>query len=357
MRKPSVKSLVWALLIALVISVTQPMTAAFIVPICAVPVLIAVLYAWAGWIPATVAAVGSLFMLGMQAGAFGAQTGALLAAGGLVVLVVPALVSCILLERRTPFFRRMVISVLTQTAAILVCLCVVYLGFRIDLVDAMVDLLSATVSWMPEEALVMLLQNFAATGILNEEAIELLSGGFVSGEQLTEIFQQAFDTMRYLYKQTMPAMILNSGLLSGVLMTTIPGLICARRGDEPKVDYVPMSGWFLPSRAVSGIAVCMLTSFVLQLMKVSGAEAVTMVISTVSGTMLVMQGIAALSRGLRQNGMRRGGRIAMIVAGLAFAYTFVEIVGGMSALFGRKGAVSCWMRKRMEEKRKEDDEE
>lgn len=358
MRKPSVKSLVGALLIALLISATQPIAAMIVIPVCVVPIFIAILYAWAGWIPAAVTAVGAVGVSAFQAEQLlGASAAWIVAAGALIVLVLPGLVGCVLLEKKVPFFKRMAISILTQTAAFLGCLCVVYLGFGIDLVDALVDLISAAVAWMSDEVLTAFLQNLAATGMLNEEAIELLSGGVVTGEQLTQIFEQAFDTMRYLYKQTMPAIVLNSGLLSGVLTTMIPGLICARRGDSPETDYVPISGWFMPSRAVSGLAVCMIASYALQWMEVSGAEAVTMVFGTVGGTMLVIQGIAAISRGLKQNGMKRGKRIAMIVAGLVFAYSFIEIAGAASALFGRKGAVSCWVRRKMEEKRKDDDEQ
>lgn len=355
MRKPSAKSLIGALLIALLISISQPVTAALVLPFCLVPVLISVLYAWAGWIPAAAASGGTVAMLLFQGSAFGSSSGLALAAAGAVILVLPACVACVTLKKNLPFFRRMMISVLTQTAALLACLCVVYLGYKIDLVDALVDLLGTTIRWMPDEALMMLLQNLSMSGMLNQEAIDLLSGGFVTGEQLTVIFSQAFDTMRYMYKQTMPAMVLNSGLLTGVLMTTVPGLICRKRGDN--IEYRPMCEWFLPSRAITGLTVCMITSYVLQWQKVSGAEAVTMVIGTVGGTMLVMQGVGSLSRSLRRNGMRRGGRIAMITAGLVFAYTFVEIVGAMSALFGSRGTFSGWMRKKMEEQRKEDDEE
>lgn len=358
LKKPTAKRLIGALAIALLISVTQPITAAFIVPVCVVPVLISILYAWAGWIPAAVASVGTVLSLTNLAVQMGlSEYAGLIALGCVCVLVLPAVVSCVLLEKRQPFFRRMAVSVFVQTAMLLGCVAVIYLGFKVDLVDAVIDLFSSAVLWMPEDAILMLVQNFAMTGMLNAESMEMIESGFLTGEQMAQLFAQAFDTMRYLYKLTMPAMLMSSSLLTGVLMTTGPGLICARRGDEPQVDYLPMSGWFMPSRMVGGLAVCLITGYALQWMEVSGAEAAAMTISTLCGTALTLQGIAALSRGLKQSGRKRGARIAMILAGLALASTFVQIAGAMSALFGRKGAISGWMRKRMEEKRKEDDEQ
>ena len=118
-----------------------------------------------------------------------------------------------------------------------------------------------------------------------------------------------------------------------------------------------MTGWFLPPRVVPGVAVCMLTAFALQYMKVDGALAVTAVFTTLTSTLCVIQGIAAINRRFRETGAPPGVRAGLTVAGLLFAMNFLEIAGAMSALFGRNGAISTWMRKRMEENRKDDDEE
>lgn len=358
MRKPSAKSLIFALLVALLISISQPLTAVWVVPLCLMPILISVLYAWAGWIPAAVASLGSVVSLTVIASQLGVTDMlGLFAAGCAVILVLPAAVSCWMLEKRQPFFRRMIVSAVVQTAALLGCTAVVYLGLKIDLVDKMIEVLRMGIDIMPAEARLTLLQNMAMQGLLTEESVEMMNTGFVTMFDLNQALDQALDTMHYMYKQAMPAVVLNSGLLSGVLMTTVPGLICARRGDEPQAEYIPMSGWFLPSSAVSGIAVCLISSYALGWMNVSGYEAVTIVFTMLGGTLLTLQGIAALSRGLKQAGRRRGSRIALITAALLFAGQFVQIAGAMSALFGRKGAISGWFRKRMEEKRKEDEGE
>ena len=53
-------------------------------------------------------------------------------------------------------------------------------------------------------------------------------------------------------------------------------------------------------------------------------------------------------------------RIGLTTAAVLFAGSFMEMAGMASALFGRKGAVSTWMKNKMkeiEENRKDDDEE
>ena len=359
MKKPSVKSIILATIVALLVSWLQPsifMTSMFI---CIAPIAMTALYAWGGWIPAAVLAAGTVGSLGWFASLTEAVSPALAGLGAAVVLVLPGVVGIVLLEKRLKFFHRMMISIGVQTAALLACVSVVYLGMKVDLVDAMMSFMRTGIEQMPTDLLTTVLQYFAMYGILTEESITELTTGIVLWSDVERVLDQAFEYLTYQFRTTMPAFLMFSGLVSGILTTTIPSRICARRGEEPQLDHVPMHQWFLPAKAVGCTALCWGTGIAMQYMNVDGALALTAVFSLLGTTLCMIQGIAALSRRFREVGTGRGVRIALIAAGLLFAATFVELYGALSALFGRKGAISSWMRKRteeMENNRKDDDE-
>ncbi len=357
MKKPSVKRIIGASVIAALLGLIQPTLFMTAMLVCVTPVCIAALYAWAGWIPVAVASALTVGSLGWFASVSGGMSPVLAALSALVVFVAPALAGIAALEKRLPFFKRMAVTVGAQTAALIGFACLVYLGLKVDLVDAMVGMLRSSIEMMPADALGGYLNVFAMYGILNEESMKELNEGILLWSDVRKVLDQAFDLITYQFRQTMPAMLINSGLVSGMLITAVPSRICMRRGDEPDVGHVPMTGWFLPSRAVAGIAVCMGTGLVLQYMKVEGSGAVMAVFTMLYSTLCITQGIAALNRKFRDSGASKGARVGLTVAALLFAMNFLEIVGAMSALFGRKGAISSWMRKRIEENRKDDDEE
>ncbi len=356
MKNPSVKRILIASLLAVILSLMQPMLLAFSAAVCLTPVLIAVLYAWAGWIPALLLSVGSIGAVETVGGALSGSVGyAALAAA--VALVLPGLAAAWMLNKRLPFFRRMLMAAVVQIGALAAVICVAYLGFQVDLVDFIFSNLRGKMDAVPDSVLQVVLQNFYMQGMLTEESVKMATTGIVTRGDIKKVLDQAFEAQSYHIRLNLPALLINSGLVTGIFMTTLPSLICARRGDEPPVKYYPVSEWFLPSRAVVGLAVCMLTGYALQLASVSGAEAVSLTFGAIGRMLFIVQGVAALSRRFKENGMRRGGRIAMIVAGLLLATHFIMLVGAASALLGRKGAISGWMRRKMEEKRKEDDDE
>lgn len=359
MKKPSVKRVIIASVIALLPGLLQPVTIALNMALCTAPILISLLFAWAGWIPASVMALTTVVSIGLTSPVSYGVNGVLAGAAAFAVLVLPAGAAVWMLEKRMPFFRRMAVQIAAQTAALLLFMMVIYLGFKLDLVDMITAWIAETIRFMPAELLTAMIQNFAMSGMLTQESIEAITTGFITWADVQQVFDQALDTMNYQMKMSMPTMVLTSGLLTGLLTTSLPSWICARRGDEPQVDHRPVYTWRLPAKVVAGILVCSLTGIALQLMEVSGSQGVTVVFSSLGSTLFMIQGIAALHRRFRENGLRPGPRRALVVLVALFASQLLSIIGTASALFGRKGLVTGWMRKRMEEKeqRKEDDDE
>lgn len=358
MKGPSAKRMILFSLLALVLSLLQPLLLPFSMAICVTPVLIALLYAWAGWIPALILSVGTVIVVGGMGGLLGsADMTTPFAAGALLALVLPGLLSIWNLDKRVPFFRRMALAVVAQVVALTALISAVYLGYHMDLVDFITGFLQSGVEVMPLNMQQVYLQYFYMNGMLTEESVQMITRGIITGADLKKALQQGFETMNYQIRYTLPALLLNIGLMTGIFMTTLPSLVCARRGDEPSVDYHPVSEWYLPSRAVVALVVLMGGGFVLMFSQVSGADALTSTVMSVGSTLFMVQGVAMLSRRLKASGVRKGFRIALILLGLIFASGAVSILGVISALFGRKGAISGWMRRRMEEKKKEDDDE
>lgn len=356
MKNPPVKRIVLVSLLAIVLGALQPAAIPLNMALCAAPILISLMFAWSGWIPSAVMALATVASTALVAPLSYGVNGALAGLAAAVVLVLPAAAGIWMLEKRMPYFRRMAVQIAAQTAALLAFMMVIYLGYQLDLVDVITAWIMETVNYMPSEMLTAMIQNFAMSGMLTQESIEAVTSGIVTWADVQQVFTQALDTMNYQMKMSMPTMLLTSGLLTGLLTTHLPSAVMHRRGDEPQADHRPVHTWHLPSQAVIGVLVCSVAGIVLQLMEVSGSEGVTIVFTSLGSTLFMIQGVAALSRRFRANGMRPGPRRALIAAAFLMASNFLSMIGAMSAIFGRKGVVTEFKRRRMEE-RKEDDEE
>ena len=215
--KTSVGSVLLAVLAALFVVMIQPSLFMTAMLVCIAPIAIALLYAWAGWIPAGVASVGTIASLTWFAGVGGINQ-MLAGLGAALVLVLPGVASIVLMEKRVGFFKRMAIAAGVQTAALLGCVAFIYLGMGLDLVDLLTGMMRASVEYMPQEIIEGMLNVYYAGGMLNEESVKELTSGILLRADVMKIFDQVFDLTNYQLKQVMPAMLLNSGLISGVLM-------------------------------------------------------------------------------------------------------------------------------------------
>ncbi|MBQ8954295.1 MAG: hypothetical protein IJ048_09275, partial [Clostridia bacterium] len=67
-------------------------------------------------------------------------------------------------------------------------------------------------------------------------------------------------------------------------------------------------------------------------------------------------GAAALSRRFKETGLSAAFRAIMIALGLWFVTRLVALIGIYSVLFGRRGLISGYVKKKMDEHNKEDDD-
>ncbi len=323
---------------------------------CLMPVILSVLYAWAGWIPAAVASAAALTSMVQFAPAFSVSP-ALMAAGTLLVSVFPAAVVIYTMEKQMKFFHRLAFGAAAQMGALLVCMLVIYLGLKVDLADALTGGIRETLNMLPAGSVTLFLEQLNMYGMLTEESIAELEGGIVTAADVSMVLDQAMDTMNYYFKQVITALVLSSGLLSGLAAVSLSSRIRRDCRTQPLVDHVMLDYWRVPPRFAGMALLGVVTGYVMQMMSMNGSESVTVIFVILLSEMLTIQGAAAISRRFRDVGAGVIARIGLIAASLVLMPSFLEMVGVFSLLMGSEGVITKWMKKRIEQRESEDDEE
>ncbi len=344
-----------ASILGLVLAYFAPSMVITSILFCITPVILCALYAWAGWVPAAIGAAGTLCTMSYAAPIFGVNS-VLMLVGTLLILLAPAAAVIYATEKRMKFFTRLTIAIAAQTAVLLIAMAVIYAGMKIDLVDQMIAATRESMDYLPAGSVSVVLQQFAMSGILTEESIAELSGGILTTGDISRVLDQAFEAISYTLKQLLPALILSSGLLSGIAMTSLSSRICKNCDRKPPVDHVLIDHWRVPPSTVGMLIVGSISGMIMQYSGVVGSEAVTMVFTLLAMELLIIQGIAAISRRFREVHASTLSRLGLITASLVFMPSFLEIMGILSLLFGSRGVITMWMKKRMEQKESEDDE-
>ncbi len=186
-----------------------------------------------------------------------------------------------------------------------------------------------------------------------ESSSAVLAGSFTAQEGL-QLLHDIFDRTGEALRLGLPAMLVSSGIITGILAALLPGRVCARRGDD--LEYVPVSGWFLPAQLAVGLLVALATALILQGAGVNGSESVLPAVLTGGEVIFAVAGAAAMSRQFKKNGRPPVFRAVIIILALALVSRLMALIGIYSALFGQKGLISGYIRKKAEERDKEDDD-
>ena len=347
MRNHSAGTIALACVVGVLAGLGQPLALAFSMVCVLATVLAPLLYAWAGLAPATV-------YLGVSVGAVWGLWGPETAAAALLIFVLPAGVVIALMHRRARFFTRLKAAVGTQAAALLALVFILYAGFGRSLVDVLVETMTGWAETLPEPLAAVLLQQFALTGTLDAESAQAVLSGQLTAAQTLAALREIFTKTGEALRLALPAMLISSSLVTGIFAASLSGLVCARRGDD--LDYVPLSGWFVPHGVTGGVAVALVTALILHFTGVSGSESVLTAVLTAGEVIYAAAGAAALSRQFKQAGRGRGFRIALIALAVLFVPRLLAIIGLASSLLGRRGIISGYLRKKSEENDKGDDD-
>lgn len=345
MRKNSWATVLSASIIALLTGAAQMFYVGFF-PVCVVgTVLTPLLFVWGGYVPAALYLAASLGSVGWLYGPW--------AAGVLALVVgVPSAVVTVLFARRATFARRMKGAIGVQLGAMLALIVVLYMALQRDLISVLMDAAHTWVAGIPALLQQALVQQFALTGMVTGETAEMALAGTLSAAQALDVLDEIFETLGNALRLQLPGLLLSSGVLTGVLAVGLSDVVCAHRGDD--IGYIAFSDWHMPSQATAGALICLAASAVLVLFQVDGAESVYNALVIAGGTACAIIGAAALDRRLRANGRGRVFRIVLIGMGLLFAQGLLMLMGIYSALLGRQGLISGFIRRKAEEHDREE---
>ena len=345
MNKRSLAAIIVSSLVGLLAGALQVFYIGF-APVCVLGTMLAVLFfVWGGGLPAAVYLATSLASVGWLFGMSVAGAAAL-------IMVVPSIVIIALFWRRVSFATRMKGAIGVQLVAFLALICILYLWAQRDLISVLIDYANSWIESLPASLRLVLAQQFAVSGLITGDTAEDVLAGSLHTMEVLGALQESIETLGNLMRLRLPGLLLSSGLLTGVLAVALPDCVCARRGDN--IDYVSFSDWHMPRQATIGTLICLAATGVLLLFKVNGAEAVWNALVIAGGMGCVIIGAAALDRRMKAVGRGKVFRVILIGLGVTLVQGLIMICGVYSALLGRQGLISSFIRRKKDEHKGEE---
>ncbi|MBR0464809.1 MAG: DUF2232 domain-containing protein [Clostridia bacterium] len=346
MDTPSSGTVVAACLVAVVLGLLQPFGAVFSMILVIGTVLTAVFWAWAGYVPL-------ILYVGASAASMKFFFGSEAALAQACMMLLPAACVVYAIVRKAPFSRRVGAGVIAQFLAFALLIAVLYTLFRQDLATVAVDGLTSTVRQMTADMRLMMLRRFAMIGMFDDALTEQIIRGSLAADAQIEALGEMYGRFGEALRLALPALLVSSGIVTGVLTAYLPSRILAARGlDE---GYTPFSKWYVPHTVVYGILTALAAAFVMNAEKMNGSEAVLGAVRAGGVCVAVIAGAASLDRHMKMAGRPRGLRYALIAGGLLLASTGMAVVGVISMTMGQNGVISTYLRKKGENHKEDDD--
>ena len=183
MRTHSAGKILAACIVGLIAGVLQPFALAFSMVCVPGTIIAALLFAWAGPVPALAYAAAS-------AGSVWAVWGPGMASAALLLFVVPSAVIIALMRRRAPYFTRLKAAVIAQLSVMLALVFILFAGLGRSLVDVLMESMSAWADSLPAPLVTIMLQQFALSGMMDMESAQVvLSGALSAGDSLAALHE------------------------------------------------------------------------------------------------------------------------------------------------------------------------
>lgn len=338
--------------LAILGTLVMPLLMSFMTIFLCAPVLVALLYAWSGPLPALVAAAGTVMMCAL----FGAPA----MVAGLLALMLPALGAILLLHRRLPFFRAMALSIAIQLGLLLLTVAFAWLLVQRDLVSALADYMRAAVESLApgsfeEQFYQVFLISMGRMGWFGTPDIDFMAATLSAAEQ-AQLSEQLIGIVDAGLRLNLVSIILCSGTMTGILNYALPAKVCSRRGDEPLVPYKHLHEWRLTRDMIIGLPACTLVCYIALNMGLAGTDSAYVALMNLCYLAFAFQGAGALARRMRGMGVSGGKRTALAALMMLFLQWVLSLMGVYSALFGSRGLISDYLRKRAEKKSRGDDD-
>ena len=346
MKKVSVGRIILATVLALLAAAVSPILLMASLSFLAVPAVLVCLYAWAGTLPAAVYVLGSTAM-------FSLMGGNVFMWSCFLALFVPAAVALAAIRAHHSYIVCLRVSITAQIAGLLLGLLVAWLHVRADLVDVVMGYLGDRLKEMPSAMMDQILILYGRNGLLPSTGIDF-SKQYLDAAERIEAIDRYLSTAADGMKVMLPALLLSSGVASGVIHVAAPVWIWARRGDEKGIRRVPLSEWRMSRNAAIGLPAAVVAAYVLARVGVTGGDAALYAAWYLFLLLLELQALGAVSRRLKARGCGRGLRVVMLILLLTPLFSRAAyLIGAASLYFGSQGVISSYIRK----KRKEHEED
>ena len=323
-RPSAGKIVLWSIL-ALVLGILQPLAIIFqlMLPapsISLAMILSAVMYGSCGAVPVAVYSVTAALSCSLL---YGLPVGMV----SLLLWLAPAIVIMQGIRRRGPFFAQMTKGIAAAVAvAVLAIVCMAAI-FGSDLIAVFID--NAR-------------QNFASQ---QEMMWQLLSPVFsveLTLEQFVEMYYTAFNTLQLYYEYYLVANLVCGAIASACLAVLWGNWKVAKRGMATAESYRGLNQWYLPANTTWGLLMMLAAGYILARFEFGAAQNAWIMVQSLCQLAFVIQFLSALERRMRR-GSGYSARVMMMVLLMIMGYSSgmirtMAILGGVSALFGSKGA-------------------
>ena len=190
---------------------------------------------------------------------------------------------------------------------------------------------------------------------LSGESRELVAGYYrtlysmfdsrLADKSASEVFDYAVGQMSELIKLSLPAMLLVFASLNVLPGAGICAVIRIKKGAEGE-EAPPIGQWRLPVSFIGGLAVILITAFLIQYVSPAQGQVVVYTALTAAVIMGIIQYTASWWDRLQRMGMPRGMRIAFFAIDTIFFFQLIPIYGWLSMLIGSRGIIRSFVAKR-----------
>lgn len=323
-RPSAGRTVLWSIL-ALVLGILQPLAIIFqlMLPAPAISlamILSVAMYGSCGIIPVAVygvtATLSCVLLYGLSAGMI-----------SMLLWIVPAIVIMRGIRRRDAFFGQLTkgiaVAVVTAVLAI-VCMAAIFgSGLIADFIDHA-------------------RQNFADQQELMWQVLSPMFSAQLSMDQFVEMYYTAFNTLQLYYEYYLTANLVCGAIASACIAVLWGNWKVAKRGLATPESYRGLSLWHLPANTTWGLLMMLAAGFVLSRFDFGAAKTAWIMVQSICQLAFVIQFLSALDRRMKR-GSGYAARTVMMALLMIMGYSSgmvrsMAILGGVSALFGSKGA-------------------
>ncbi len=314
--------------------------APFMMMMLFIPVIMMALYGASGFVPPAV------FAISLIAGTY-FTLGGFWCVGLQIVYGIPGAAMIYLSYRGIPFFKQIRFAMIVQAMSILITMMILYAMYGPNMGGAAADIIRNSVSALTTEQ-----TDFVASHI--KEYYEAL--GFVYPYNSSEeMLANVVNTFEQMLKMSIPMVMVICILINSTCGVLIGNYIRKRRGEE-NVQFVSVRGWRLPPMLSITIFGALLITAVIRRLGRSETDMIYMLISFGFTAAFTVQATASILSRLSRIGVKKGNRSLICMAFLLFGGSLPVLYGAGSALFGSQGVFMPFIRKRIENKKNDEED-